>query len=49
MHSRRSFLQTSAGLVASGLLVNLASAQETKTPPPTAPKAPPKPPALPPD
>ncbi len=49
MHSRRSFLRTSAGLVASGLLLNLATAQETKTPPPGVPKAPPKPPALPPD
>ena len=49
MHSRRSFLRTSAGLVASGLLVNLASAQETKTPPPGVAKPPPKPTALSPD
>jgi hypothetical protein len=47
--SRRSFLRASAGLVASGLFVNLARAQETKTPPPGVPKAPAKPPALPPD
>lgn len=49
MHSRRSFLCTSAGLVASGLLINLAPAQETKTPPPGVAKPPAKPPALPPD
>lgn len=57
MHSRRSFLRTSAGLVSSGLLVSLVSAQETKpalgkvegTPPPGAPKPPAKPSALPPD
>jgi len=46
---RRSFLRTSAGLVATGLVVNFASAQETKTPPPGVAKPPPKPPALPPD
>lgn len=47
MLSRRSFLHTSAGLVASGLFVNLATAQESKTPPPGAGKPPPRPPALP--
>jgi hypothetical protein len=47
MQSRRSFLRTSAGLAASGLLANLASAQETKIPPPGAGQPPPKPPALP--
>jgi hypothetical protein len=46
MHSRRSFLCTSAGLVASGLFVNLASAQDNLPPPPGVPKAPPKPPVL---
>ena len=48
-HSRRSFLRTSAGLVASGLFINGAAAQETQPPPPGVPKAPPKPPALPPE
>jgi hypothetical protein len=45
-HTRRSFLRASAGLVATGLFLNVAPAQETKTPPPGVPKAPPKPPAL---
>lgn len=49
MNSRRSFLHTSAGLVASGLFACIASAQETKTPPPGVAKPPAKPPALPPD
>jgi hypothetical protein len=49
MHSRRSFLHASAGLVASGLLVSLATAQETKTPPAGVAKPPQKPPALPPE
>ncbi|HWA26460.1 MAG TPA: hypothetical protein VG734_12440 [Lacunisphaera sp.] len=47
--TRRTFIRASTGLVASGLLVGLASAQETKAPPAGVPKAPPKPPALPPD
>ena len=49
MPSRRNFLRTSAGLVATGFFAALASAQETKSPPPGVPKAPSKPPALPPD
>jgi len=49
MHSRRSFLRTSAGLVASGFIASLASAQDNLPPPPGLGKAPPKPPALTPD
>lgn len=48
MHSRRTFLLTSAGFVASGLLAELAPAQETQPPPPGVAKPPAKPPALPP-
>jgi hypothetical protein len=47
MHPRRTFLLTSAGLLASGLLGDLARAQETKPTPPGVTKPPPKPPALP--
>lgn len=47
MNSRRSFLRMSAGLAASGLLVHLASAQDSLPPPPGLGKAPVKPPALP--
>lgn len=49
MHSRRSFLRTSVGLVATGLVVNFASAQEAQPPPPGVAKPPPKPAPLPPD
>jgi len=49
MSSRRTFLHTSAGLVAAGFFTSLVSAQETKTPPPGLGNAPAKPPALPPD
>lgn len=47
--NRRRFLHVSAGLVASGLLTNLVSAQDSLRPPPGLGKAPVKPPALPPD
>ncbi len=47
--NRRSFLRTSVGLVATNLIVSLASAQESKTPPQGVAKPPAKPPALPPD
>lgn len=46
MHSRRSFLRTSAGLVAAGFTAHLASAQDNLPPPPGLGKAPPKPPVL---
>lgn len=46
MHSRRSFLLTSTGLVASGFIARLASAQDNLPPPPGLGKAPPKPPGL---
>lgn len=47
MHPRRTFLLTSAGLLATGLLASLTHAQETQPPPPGVAKPPPKPPALP--
>jgi hypothetical protein len=49
MHPRRTFLLTSAGLLAAGLFSNSAIAQETKSPPPGVAKPPPKPPSIPPD
>jgi hypothetical protein len=44
--TRRLFLHTSAGLVATGLFAHLVSGQETQPPPPGVKQAPPKPPAL---
>jgi hypothetical protein len=49
IHSRRSFLRTSAVLVATGFVLDRASAAETDPAPPGIAKAPVKPPALPPE
>jgi len=47
MPTRRTFLHTSAGLFATSIFAQLAIAQESKAPPPTAAKPPARPPTLP--
>ena len=49
LHTRRAFIQSSAGFVAAGLIPSMVSAEEARAPAGGATKAPPKPPALPPD